>query len=260
MKTLNLVKTLLSMMFASQWKDRYVFLSLSIVMVVQNFIFFSIWVFFFDAFGEIRGWQLKDMATLFGIVAFGFGLAFLAFGGAIDLGRIIREGELDTYLGRPTRPLLPVIMREARPASVGDMLSAPMMWLVFGGYHLGDLPMLLLLGVLSGLVVLAVAVSVQSMIFFIGSVRTLPDQIFELFLIGSMYPQHGHGALLRVAMFTIIPAGFSAYLPVTLMNDFSWPKLAVLVLASGGYLFLATRIFYAGLKRYASGNGWVAPA
>lgn len=260
MKTLSFFKTLLGMILASQWKDRYVFLSLSGVMILQNFIFFSIWVIFFDAFGEIRGWTLEDMATLFGIVAFGFGLAFVIFGGAIDLGRIIREGELDAYLGRPKRPLLPVLMREARPASVGDLLSGIMMWFVFGGYGIGDLPLLLLLGVLSGMVVLAVAISVQSMIFFVASVRTLPDQIFELFLIGSMYPQQGHTLMLRVALFTVIPAGFTAYLPVVIMDNFSLWKLALMLLAGSGYLFLATRIFYIGLKRYSSGNGWVTPA
>ena len=260
MKTLSFFKTLLVMILTSQWKDRYVFLSLSSVMILQNFIFFSIWVIFFDAFGDIRGWTLEDMATLFGIVAFGFGLAFVIFGGALDLGRVIREGELDTYLGRPKLPLLPVLMREARPASVGDLLSGVMIWFVFGGYGIADLPLLVLLGVLSGMVVLAVAISVQSMIFFVTSVRTLPDQIFELFIIGSTYPQQGHSVALRTAFFTIVPAGFAAYLPVIIMDSFSLWKLALMLLAGGGYLLLARRIFYAGLKRYSSGNGWIAPA
>lgn len=250
---------LLRMILASQWQDRYVFLSLTSVMVIQNFVYFSIWVVFFRAFGDIRGWQIEDMATLFGTVATGFGLAFVCFGGAIDLGRIIREGELDAYLGRPKAPLLPVLMREARPAGLGDMITGPLLWFAFGGYGLADFPLLIFLAVLSGVFFLAVAISVQSLIFFIGSVRTLPDQIFELFVISSTYPQHGHGLLLRVALFTVVPAGFAAYLPVTIMQDFSVWKLFGLTLAAGLYLFLAVRIFYAGLRRYASGNGWVAP-
>lgn len=258
-QTLDFFKAMLVMELASQWKDRRVFLSLSIVMVVQNFIFFSIWVVFFSAFRDIRGWQIEEMATLFGTLAFGFGLAFLIFGGAIDIGRIIREGELDAYLGRPKRPLLPLIMREARPASLGDLVSGPLLWIVFGGHRLADLPLLFLLGVLAGVIFLAVAISVQSMIFFVGTVRTLPDQIFELFVIASSYPQHGHGLALRIAMFTVIPAGFAAWLPVLTVSDFEIWKLALMFLAASGYLALAIRIFYSGLKRYSSGNGWISP-
>ena len=75
-----------------------------------------------------------------------------------------------------------------------------------------------------------------------------------------MYPQHGHGLLLRTALFTIIPAGFAAYLPVVIMMDFSVGKLLIMFAAAFGYLILARRVFYAGLKRYSSGNGWIAPA
>lgn len=258
-QTLDFVRSMLFMELASQWKDRKVFLSLSIVMVIQNFIFFSIWVVFFSTFRDIRGWQIEEMATLFGTLAFGFGLAFLVFGGALDIGRIIREGELDTYLGRPKRPLLPLIMREARPASLGDLISGPMLWIAFGGHGLSDLPLLLTLGVLAGVIFLSVAISVQSMIFYIGSVRTLPDQIFELFVISSSYPQHGHGLALRIAMFTVIPAGFAAWLPVLTVSDFAAWKLALMFLAASTYLTLAVRIFYSGLKRYSSGNGWISP-
>lgn len=256
---LNFFRSMLIMELASQWKDRRVFLSLSVVMVIQNFIFFSIWVVFFSTFRDIRGWKIEEMATLFGTIAFGFGLAFLIFGGALDIGRIIREGELDTYLGRPKRPLLPLIMREARPASLGDLISGPMLWIAFGGHGLADLPLLISLGVLSGVIFLSVAISVQSMIFYIGSVRTLPDQIFELFVISSSYPQHGHGLALRIAMFTAIPAGFAAWLPVMTISDFAFWKLGLMFLAATGYLVFAVHIFYTGLKRYSSGNGWVSP-
>jgi ABC-2 type transport system permease protein len=258
-QTLTFFRSMLFMELASQWKDRKVFLSLSVVMVIQNFIFFSIWVVFFSTFRDIRGWQIEEMATLFGTLAFGFGLAFLVFGGALDIGRIIREGELDIYLGRPKRPLLPLIMREARPASLGDLISGPMLWIAFGGYGLSDLPLLLTLGVLAGVIFLSVAICVQSMIFYIGSVRTLPDQIFELFVISSSYPQHGHGLALRIAMFTVIPAGFAAWLPVLTVSDFAVWKLALMFLAAATYLTLAVRIFYSGLKRYSSGNGWISP-
>jgi len=259
MKNFEYFKTLLAMAVHDQWKDRVVFLTMAVVMVLQNLVFFGVWLVFFDSFSEIRGWTLEDIATLFGVVAFGFGLVFFIFGGTLDLGRMIREGELDVYLGRPKSKLLAVMMREGRPAGLGDMATAPILWFTVGGHGLGDLPILLSAALLAGLIHLSVALTLQSLPFFAGAIRTLPDQLFELFLIGSLYPQHGHGILLRAALFTVIPAGFAAYLPVVTVMQFEPWKLIVLALAAGFYFTLAVTLFHRGVRRYSSGGGWIGP-
>lgn len=251
---------LFKMSWATQLKDRNALILLSSMMTLQNIMFFAIWMVFFAAFREFNGWRVENMAVLFGIVAFAYGWVFLIFGGALDLSRTIREGELDCFLGRPKSPLLSVLMRESRGTSIGDIVTGPFLWLVLGGQSVSDLPLLITLGFLAGLIYLAVAISVQSLSFFSSSWKTLPDQLFEVVVIISTVPQHGHALGMKVILFTLIPAGYAAYLPTLTVADFSWWKLGAMALAAIVWLTLAVAVFNRGLKQYTSGGGTIAPA
>ena len=55
--------------------------------------------------------DLSDMFLLFGIVATGYGLAFTFFGNALQLSRVIAQGQLDYYLALPRGVLLNVLGR-----------------------------------------------------------------------------------------------------------------------------------------------------
>ena len=84
---------------------RISFLSQVIGMMLNNGIYFLIWVIFFDRFNSVRGWGLTDMYVTFGITASAFGVVSLLFGNAFNLGDIITRGRLDYYLSLP-RPVL----------------------------------------------------------------------------------------------------------------------------------------------------------
>jgi ABC-2 type transport system permease protein len=103
-------------------------------------------------------------------------------------------------------------------------------------------------------VLTATGVIVHSLAFWAGPMDTLARQYWEFTVMFSCYPRSIFGGLLRVALFSVIPAGFVAYLPVELLRNFAWPGLA---LAFGGavvYGGLALWVFHAGLRRYESGN------
>ena len=55
-------------------------------------------------------------------------------------------------------------------------------------------------------------------------------------------------------MFTVLPAGLISYMPVELIRSFSWFRLALLVSSATLFTALAFYVFYAGLRRYESGN------
>src|SRR3989304_8867581 len=86
---------------AGAMEYRAAFISQSIGMILNDAVYFVIWIIFFDRFPSIRGWQLTDMFIVFGISASAFGLAGLLFGNAFNLGDIIVKGRLDYYLSLP---------------------------------------------------------------------------------------------------------------------------------------------------------------
>ena len=62
------------------------------------------------------------------------------------------------------------------------------------------------------------------------------------------------GGMLRLALFTILPAGFAAYVPVRVVQAPSIGDVLLLVMSSCAYLWLAATVFELGLRRYASGS------
>ncbi len=59
---------------------------------------------------------------------------------------------------------------------------------------------------------------------------------------------------IRIALFTIITAGFIAYVPVQLLREFGWPLFGGLVGFTAAIVALALLVFRAGMRRYESGN------
>jgi len=140
------------------------------MMFANNVVYFTMWAIYFYNFASLKGWNLADFATLEGICCFGFGLAFFFCGGSWNIARLIISGELDSYLGRPRSPLLPILMSECRPSTVGDVASAFVLWMVFGKHDLADLPLLLLLSVSASALFLAAMIMLQSLAFLIAGV------------------------------------------------------------------------------------------
>ncbi len=235
-------------------QNKAAFLSLSIFMFIQNIMFFMVWVIYFSNFSSLRGWELADVATMYGLAAFSFGLAFLLCGGALDLGRSIVDGELDIYLGRPRHPLMGIMFRESRVAGLGDIITAPVLWIYFGHYTPVELWVLVMLGIFSGMIILATALAINSLPFFAGQGNRVTDQLIESFICISTYPHNGFGMTVRIILLTVIPAGFVAYLPIEAIRNFDVPKMIIIGCAAVFYMFLATVIFNRGLRNYTSGN------
>ena len=58
----------------------------------------------------------------------------------------------------------------------------------------------------------------------------------------------------KVLLFTVIPAGFVAYIPVELLRRWDWSLALLLAGVAGGAALAARLVFDAGLRRYESGN------
>lgn len=69
-----------------------------------------------------------------------------------------------------------------------------------------------------------------------------------------LYPVEIFPGVVRVLLYTLIPAAFVGSLPVSLLSDFDRGRLAVLVASTAGFVLAARGVFAWGLRRYESGN------
>jgi ABC-2 type transport system permease protein len=229
-------------------------------MLLNNLIFVVVWWIFFERFKSINGWQAGDTYLLYGLVAAAFGVSIVFAGGARELSRVISDGALDTYLTQPKSPLLQVVFSKTYASGWGDIVSGAVLVAYSERIGVLDIPLVVFAVGCGAIVFTATAVAVHSVAFWAGQIDSLARQFTEFLITFSIYPERIFAGWLRVLLFTAVPAGFIGFLPVTLVSEFSWTRLAVLGGGTVTYVLIALGIFALGLRRYESGNQLVLGA
>ena len=233
---------------------RGAFMLQAVLMLVNNVTFFLVWVLFFNRFDSVGGWELNDVALLFGVAASGFGLSVVLFGGLERLSESIVEGDLDQVLIQPKHPLLQEIGSRSRPSGWGDMATGFLFLAVAGGLSPERLPLALLAVIASAIVLTSAGVIFHCAAFWLGRVEALSRQAHEMMLTFSLYPEPLFSGFVRIVLFTAVPAGFASYLPVDLVRSPDVRSVLALVAGASVFAALALTMFSRGLRHYQSGS------
>jgi ABC-2 type transport system permease protein len=223
-------------------------------MALNNVLFFTIWWILFDRFEEIRGWRVEDMAALYGIAAFGYGVAAVLAGGLPDLARKIDDGDLDSILTQPKSVLVQAISSRTRPDGWGDLVSGTVLIALSGMLGSSTWPFAVLAVALASTMFVASGVMLHSAAFYVGRVGSLARQLQDFLLTFAVYPPTLFGGPLKVFLFTVLPAGLISYLPVEILRSADPTTIATAIAGTVGYATVAWWVFHRGLRRYCSGN------
>ncbi len=239
---------------ASAMEYRIAFISQSIGMILNDGVYFIVWIIFFDRFNDIRGWGLTDMFIVFGVSASAFGLAGLLFGNAFNLADIITKGRLDYYLSLPRPTLLHVLASRTVMSSAGDFLYGFLSFIASGQFSWGGLGRFTLAVLLATAIFTAFLVIIQSLAFWMGSGGNFTALAVNAMITFALYPITLFDQTARVLLFTIIPAAFMGAVPASFVRGFSWTLLGQMSLAAVVFLALGIFLFNLGLRRYESGS------
>jgi ABC-2 type transport system permease protein len=134
-------------------------------------------------------------------------------------------------------------------------LASGVFFMVHSG-HVGwrGAPLLVLCVLASAVAFTATCVLLFSLAFWARRTHVLSRQLLDILITVSLYPDALFTGALRVVLFTVLPAGIVAYLPMHVLRDGSLFELCVLLGAVAAYVWLAVRVFDAGLRRYSSGS------
>src|SRR4051812_32074937 len=98
---LRLVAAYVRINLNAQLEYRGAFFSEAVAMIINDAFWVAFWLFFFAKFPSIKGWNFKDVLTLWAITTTGFGLAFAVMGNSWNLGGVIVNGQLDMWMLHP---------------------------------------------------------------------------------------------------------------------------------------------------------------
>lgn len=253
-KTARLVAGYLRHNLMSAMAYRGAFLLQVVGMILNNSMLLFFWWVLFTQLPSLRGWDLSQVMTLYGIVAFAYGLANVICGNCFLVARLIVRGDLDYYLALPADPLVHLLVSRMSLSAWGDAIFGLVVYLIAGADHWRHLPLFLLLGILAGLTFVAFSVLVGSLAFWMGSADSLTGQAINALITFGIYPIEIFPGVVQWLLYTLIPAAFVGSLPAGLLIDFSWGRLGLLVASAAALTLLARFVFYWGLRRYESGN------
>ena len=223
-------------------------------MALNNLLFFGLWWILYQRFDQIRGYRLPDMLVLYSVCCCGFGLAVVMCGGLRDIAAKIADGDLDPLLSQPKSVLLRVLVSRSDASGWGDLVSGVVLFALAEPFDVWRSAALLLATVCSASAHVAAAVAFHAAAFWLGRVEQTARTMFEFTMMFSIYPPGLFGPGLRVVLFTLIPAGFIAYLPCDLVREPSLLTAALATLGAAACVIVAGFAFDRGLRRYESGN------
>jgi ABC-2 type transport system permease protein len=244
---------LLQTSMRASMSNRGAFLLETVLMMLNDLIFFFIWWIFFTQFDNVKGWQFSDMTALMAIGLGGYGLMQILFGGLRNLSQTIVNGDLDPFLTQPKNVMLHVAGSRSLVRGWGHFIVSLILIVMVKGSLLQT--SIIVISILSGCLIYAsFSFIVHSLAFWSGPIDSISKKYCDALFLFALYPTHIYSGFLQLVMFTLIPAGIIGSLPVELVRSFCWVKFLTMVASALLFVGVAIFVFHRGLRRYASGN------
>ena len=254
-KTVRLFTRYFKLNLSSQMEYRASFFVQIFGMTINNATFIFFWWLAFGATGEyIAGYTFKDVMFIWAVTSSAFGLAHILFYNVHKISQLIITGELDTYLLQPM-PVLPNILGAATSVSAwGDLFYGIVLLAIVWGFSTGVWLIFVLATLLGAVIFTALNVITQSLTFYIGNSNMISGSVFEFMISFSIYPESIFKGVVRLMIFSLLPAAFISHIPLRLVKNFSPAALIIWIGFAVAFLSISCIVFYRGLKKYKSGN------
>ena len=238
----------------SQLEYRGAFVWQAGAMFLNNGVWLAFWWLFFNRFPVVQGWEAKDIVTLWGIAAGGFGIAHAICGNALHLPGLIARGQIDSWMLYPRALLSHIIVGRMSATAVGDAIFGFVVYIVFVRPDAVHLALFTALTLSVALLFVGFSIMSGSLSFYLGNAEGLAEQWRFATVTFSTYPSPLFEGGVKILLYTVIPAAFVAELPVAALRHLS---LSDALLALGGAVAVTAfgvAVFYNGLRGYESGN------
>lgn len=239
---------------ASAMEYRAGFVSQVAFMVLNDVFLLFFWWIVFGRVSNVGGWTFQDVVVMQASLAASYGLSVAVFGNTPRLPALIAEGQLDYYMLLPRDPLLHTLVSRSDISGLGDLAFGIGAMALFGPRGAGALLMFLVGAAAGAAVFTSFGIIAGSLAFFIGHAQTVSQQLAGAMITFGSYPEPLFRGAVRVALYSLLPAGFVVYLPARLVRSFHLGSFAALMAFAAFAVAAACWVFRRGLARYESGS------
>ena len=237
--------------------NKVTFFSNIVFMIFNNASFIIQWIVFFSLKESLAGYTLKMVVLLWGIASATYGVSRFFFKNAFKLSDTITNGKLDAYLVLPKDVLLSTITSDISISALGDILYGYIMLCIYG-LSLKNFVLFTTMSICGGFILTSISVIFSSFSFWISRSDLVSDTANTLMVNFATYPDGIFKGAAKVMLYTIIPVGLTAYLPVQIITEFNIYSYLIIITATIVIVALAYIVFNRGLKKYSSSNLMIA--
>jgi ABC-2 type transport system permease protein len=228
-------------------------------------LFFISFALTFTRFDQIGGWSLGEVAFIWGITEFSFGMMDMVFSGFDydTFGPMVRHGRFDQLLLRPVNITLQVLGSRFELRRLGRIFEGMIIFI----YGLNLIHIDWTIGKIIYIPIIALSqVLFFGSLFIFGATTTFWTmerlEILNIFTYGGSeimsYPMHIFPRAIRLVFTFLVPAIFMSYFPAVFILEKSDPLNApgfvsfLAPLLALGMLALALRFWKFGIRNYQS--------
>lgn len=238
---------------AREMENRGAFIAQVVGMMANNAIMLLQWVILFSFTDVIGGYGFKDVVLLWGLSASTFGFSHMLFMNVRLLPGYITGGKLDAYLVQPKNALVNVACGRMGVSAVGDLIYGMVLALIIRPDPFSFL-MFLFFTITGGLILTSFYTLSGCLAFFLVNSEDLSDALNGIIVNFATYPEGLFSGAAKWLMFSLIPVGFTVYIPLRFFMTFEWRWFAAVAGFTAGLVWLAFWVFNRGLKRYSGSN------
>ncbi len=233
--------------------NRISFISQVLGMMLNNGMMIIQWIVLFSLKDNIGGYGFKEILLLWAFASGTFGIAHSFFFNAFNLSSYIYKGKLDAYLVQPKNTLVSTLCSSSTVSALGDILYGFVLLIVLKA-SLVTWILFTVLIISGGIIIASFATIWHSLSFWITNAEDFAENMINIFINVSTYPDGIFSKEIRWLLLTLIPISFTVYLPIKVLTTLNIPLLLGILVFSLFMALTAFFIFNKGLKRYSSSN------
>lgn len=232
------------------------FIIQTVFMFINNSFFLIFWSIVFDVSGDsINTITMNDILYLWSLPTMAYGIAFFFFGGAQKLGDYIVNGGIDILLLQPKNVIINALLSSSDFSAFGDILYGFLMGLFAVQFDILKFLLLIILSFVVALFFICTNVILRVISIWVGDTSNIEHiYTYTLLLTFATYPENIFPGIIKFLMYTVIPAGYIAFMPIKIVASYDFSLLLILIPVLIIYILLTVLICQKALKKYESTN------
>ena len=222
-------------------------------MILNNATFIIQWIVIYSLREDVGGYTFNQVLLLWAIAASTYGFSRFFFKRSFSLSELITNGKLDSFLVQPKNVLISAITTEVEVSAIGDILYGYIV-LAISGLTVTKFILFSFFSITGAVIIVDIAVMLGSLSFWFGRSEMIADTGNTLITNFATYPDGIFKGVARILLLTVIPVGFTSYIPVWVMTEFNLWLFLVVIAITVLFTIITFLIFYRGLRRYSSSN------